>query len=507
MKEQIIQLEPHDDVNSVRDKLGWLRAQRVLLVLPPDHHNRILQRKLDLVLIQREITRRRAHFALITDDPDITDHAQELGIPTFPSIAESHRIAWRSQPARLTIRREDQPRPYDPTVAAVASRLVETPENERRQFAISIASFGLALAALLTVAYVVLPGATVSLAPASNQVSVAVPVTADPSLEVIDFDNALTPARIVGVEVEDQATIETTGSKDVPALKANGVITFINQVPEEITIPAGTVVRSTAGNPVRFVTTDSVIIEGRVNATADAPIEAVEPGVEANLPSSLINSVEGPLASRVKVFNAGPTRGGDIQQVPAVSQDDYDRLRAALLQELQQQAYAESTELLTETEFVATESLIVVLVQGETFDRFLGEEAETVGLEMRVVVQGVVIDERDARQVALNELAKKVGPAFDIDEGTLIFRRGEVTQVDPDRRVTFLMQSSGDVAAAINASEVQRLITGKRLDEAQVILEQELPLRQAPTIEIRPPILKRLPLLAPRIQVEIADQG
>jgi hypothetical protein len=109
--------------------------------------------------------------------------------------------------------------------------------------------------------------------------------------------------------------------------------------------------------------------------------------------------------------------------------------------------------------------------------------------------------------VALNELAKKVGPAFDIDEGTLIFRRGEVTQVDPDRRVTFLMQSSGDVAAAINASEVQRLITGKRLDEAQVILEQELPLRQAPTIEIRPPILKRLPLLAPRIQVEIADQG
>ena len=97
MKEQIIQLEPHDDVNSVRDKLGWLRAQRVLLVLPQDQHTRILQRPLDLVLIQREITRRRAHFALITDDPDITDHAHELGIPTFLSIAESHQTGWRSQ--------------------------------------------------------------------------------------------------------------------------------------------------------------------------------------------------------------------------------------------------------------------------------------------------------------------------------------------------------------------------------------------------------------------------
>ena len=502
MREQIIQLEPHDDVVSVLDRLGWVRARRVLLVLPQGNRNQALRRRLDQVLVQRELTRHQAHFAFITDDPLVVDHARELGIPTFETIDESRQRPWRTRPAPLTIRREDQPRPFEPELTAFASRVLPKP-GRRRGSLQSATLFVMALIPLLAVAYVVLPSATVTLAPASNQVSVAVPITADPELAAIDFDNAAVPARIIGVEVEDSAAVETTGSADVPAAKATGVVTFINQVPEEVTIPIGTVVRTTAGNPVRFVTTNTLTLPPTINSTADAPIEAVEAGVEANLPSNLINSVEGSLASRVRVINSTPTRGGDILQVPAVSQDDLDRLRAALLQQLQQRAFGEMGDLMSETEFVATESLLVVLVQDETYDRFVGEESETVSLEMRVVVQGVVIDERSARQVVLNELAKKVGPSFQVGESTLAFRRDEVAQVDENRRVTFLMQGSGDVAIAIDAASVQRLIRGKRFARAQLLLEQELPLRQPPTIEIRPAFIRRLPLLAPRIQLEI----
>lgn len=502
MREQIIQLEPHDDVVSVLDRLGWVRARRVLLVLPRGRRNPIIRRRLDMVLIQRELTRQKAHFAFITDDPLVMDHARELGIPTFDSIDESRHQAWRTRPAPITVRREDQPHPFNPEMAAVASRVLPRPQL-RLNLAASAVLFGLALLALLALAYVVLPSATVTLTPASNQVSVAVPITADPELAAIDFDNALIPARIVGIEVEDSAAVETTGTADVPAAKATGIVTFINQVPEEVTIPQGTVVRTTAGNPVRFVTTAPVTLPSTVNSTVDAPIEAVEAGVEANLPSNLINSVEGSLASRVRVINSTPTRGGDILQVPAVSQDDYDRLRAALLQQLQQRAFGEMGDLMTDTEFVATESLLVVLVQDETYDRFVGEEAETVSLEMRVVVQGVVIDERTARQVVLNELAKKVGPSFQIGESTLTFRRDDVAQVDDNRRVTFLMQGSGDVALAVDAARVQRLVRGKSVSRAQFLLEQELPLRQPPVIEVRPSFIRRLPLLAPRIQLEI----
>ena len=36
MKTHILQLEPHDDVFSVRDKMGWGQAARVLLVGGPN---------------------------------------------------------------------------------------------------------------------------------------------------------------------------------------------------------------------------------------------------------------------------------------------------------------------------------------------------------------------------------------------------------------------------------------------------------------------------------------
>ena len=39
MKEQIILLEEHDDVDSIREKLGWVRAARVLLLFPSGHHH------------------------------------------------------------------------------------------------------------------------------------------------------------------------------------------------------------------------------------------------------------------------------------------------------------------------------------------------------------------------------------------------------------------------------------------------------------------------------------
>jgi hypothetical protein len=34
MKTQIIQLESHDDIISIRDKMGWSQTSRILLVWP-----------------------------------------------------------------------------------------------------------------------------------------------------------------------------------------------------------------------------------------------------------------------------------------------------------------------------------------------------------------------------------------------------------------------------------------------------------------------------------------
>src|SRR5258708_25818661 len=95
MKLQSVQLEPYDDVISVRDRLSFVKTERVLLVWP--RASNILKRKLDLVLIQREAARRGARLALVTHDLDVIEHAAELNISTFDSVNASHQ-AKRQRP-------------------------------------------------------------------------------------------------------------------------------------------------------------------------------------------------------------------------------------------------------------------------------------------------------------------------------------------------------------------------------------------------------------------------
>jgi hypothetical protein len=51
MKTHVLQLDVHDDVISVRDKMAWAKTPRLVLVLP--RRGRILERTLDLRHLQR----------------------------------------------------------------------------------------------------------------------------------------------------------------------------------------------------------------------------------------------------------------------------------------------------------------------------------------------------------------------------------------------------------------------------------------------------------------------
>jgi len=62
MKTQVIQLDLHDDVTSVRDKMSWAKTPRILLVYPRRSHN--LGRLLDLRLLQRHASILGAQLAI-----------------------------------------------------------------------------------------------------------------------------------------------------------------------------------------------------------------------------------------------------------------------------------------------------------------------------------------------------------------------------------------------------------------------------------------------------------
>ena len=98
MRTTIIRLEAHDDVFSTCDRMDWGNTGRILLVWPDGPT--IIQRRLDLTLLQRHAQKLGAHLALACEDQEIRLRAIELGIPIFRSAAEAQRKPWRIPKAR-----------------------------------------------------------------------------------------------------------------------------------------------------------------------------------------------------------------------------------------------------------------------------------------------------------------------------------------------------------------------------------------------------------------------
>lgn len=507
MKEQIIEVEPFDDVASVRDKLRWARADHVLLVLADGAEHRIARNKLDLLLLQREASRQGAALALITRDRVIIDFARELDLPCFASVEANRARRWAAPPPRRVI---EQPEPGD----RLSADLVEAGTRLRApqpmlpaslQRALTRGRWALAAGGVLLGGLLLVPGASIHLEPITNQVTVTTPVIADPHASGIDTSAGTIPARMVGVDVDATTSTDTTGTHNIPTEKAHGTVLLTNLIPDQITVPAGTFVRTSAAQPVKFATVSDVTLPGRVGQNVEVGVEAVEPGFSGNLQSNKINVVDGQLGTRVAVTNPDPTQGGSDKPTRAVSRQDYDRVRTLAIQQLQQRAYAEMQTdpyiKLLDTEFIPVESLAVVLINAETYSASVGETASSISLTMRATVQGTAIDERAARQVVYSKMTEKVGPGFEISPDTLVFKKGEVTALGSERRITFVMEGGGDVVAAINPDDVRRMIAGMPVRQAQDRLQRDLQLASPPTLSVWPAFWPLMPILPSRIDV------
>ena len=112
-------------------------------------------------------------------------------------------------------------------------------------------------------------------------------------------------------------------------------------------------------------------------------VEAVDPGIQGNVPALTINEIEGPLNITLRVSNPSPASGGTVEVVPVVTQADKDRVLGQLQVELQQQAYAQLAESLQQGELVPAET-VRTFTLAETYDRFNGEPADVLGLQLQL---------------------------------------------------------------------------------------------------------------------------
>ncbi len=509
-KPEYVQLEAGDDVPAVRDRLSFIRGQNVLLIWPEE--GTALQRKLDLVLIQREARRRALRLALVTHDPVVIKHADELNISTFETIGASERGRWRRGRSKVFTSRfhrpEDEPEPDD--LVEVASRVrARLPSiSGMRRKVTRVGVFVVLLVTLSAVGYFVGPSATITVQPARQVISVDVPIIADPAVTSVNQAEGIIPATTIRVEVQQTSSIETTGTAETTEILATGTVIFQNQTNEPVEISAGTTVSTSAGTPILFYTSQAITVPAGVGQQTEVQVEARgnSSGAVGNVESGMINTVIGPLENRVTVRNLAPTTGGATRVLPAVSEEDRSRLRSIVLQQSQQQAFVEMEGMpRRESQFIVIETVHVAEERADwtIYSAEVGEVADTLTLTMRVAVEAVLVDEEFAQQVARTRMEV---PRGRIIVGRPDYVRGGQT-VDGAWRVHFTITGTANVVAQINAAQVQERLAGLSLEAAQTYLNTQLDIEpgSTPQIIIAPDWFGQMPMLPIRITVQVVD--
>lgn len=511
-KPEFVQLENSDDANSVRDRLSFMRGQQVLLIWP--ERGTVLTRKLDLVLIQREAMRRAIRLALVTHDPQVIKHADELNISTFETIGAAQRSRWKRGRSKVFTDRDDRPKdaPEPEELAEVASRVrsdEESPAVRARRRILRLVLMLILVGVVLGVAYVIMPGATVVITPARETRTVEVRILASAFAPTVDVENATIPATRLQIEIEETGALNATGLQQLDNVPARGTVVFINQTNRVIEIPINTNVATTGGTPILFRTTEPARLSAGVGAEAEVGVEALpsSAGSASNVAAGQINTVIGDLAADLTVRNLNPTSGGEDRVLPAVTQADRDRLLAIIRQQIQERAYSEMLPRLTDTQFIVIETLRIVEERGDwtRFSADVGQVTDTLTLTMRAIVEASYIDLRFGQQIVLAQLAAGVPRGRAILPDTVFYEMGRVENVTPDGQITFIMNGSGEVIAQIDSAVVREQLAGRSLQDAQIYLLTEISTNPdvPPTITISPEWLGQMPILPMRIEVRI----
>ena len=493
MKTQIITLESHDDLISVRDRMSWAKTPRILLVWPK--YEKVSLRQVDLKILQRHAASLGAQLGLVSRIRRVRLDAKALHIPVFKSTGEAQRVAWPKPRRRRRLVR----RPPRRDLRALREQVYVPEETWRTRPAVRVLAFLLGVLAVLTLVALFIPRAQITLSPISKTQSLVLPVTAGPSVESV-FITGNIPAREKRVIVEGEQTINVTGEGVIPQSKARGIVEFRNLTQQSVTIPAGTVVQNEEG--IRFVTTVNSEVEAGVGKFLQLPVEAVEGGIAGNLDEETINAIEGRLGLSLSVTNPEPTTGG--RELPSVqaSEADRERVKDLLMKNLEEDARTKFAAQLSERDLLFEKTVTVSQILNEEYDPPPGAAGRQLTLKMRVEYLAGYAAGSDLSELASLALNASLPSGFRVAaSGALTLKPVSTPTLMEDGSAKWSMRAERKIEQQIDPAQVTQMIQGFGAWNTKTKLEENLPLAAAPEVELTPSWWPWMPIVPFRISV------
>ncbi len=501
MKTHIIKLEPHDDVISTRDKMGWGKTGRILLVWPD--RGRVLTRQLDLVLLQRHSNVLGVQLGIVCKDEDIRTKAQELAIPAFRNLRQAQNRQWRtprrfrrSRYERESLLQSADEQPERPDFRA------ERPPRQYRSLSpgVRLILFALGVLAMLSIAAVLLPSADLQLTPQLQTQTISLDIQADPQANGINLAGII-PARSYPVIVEGRDQMASSGSVSIPDRSASGTVTFTNLTEQNVTVPTGTVVYYPGLDLARFMTTRSGEVPAGPGQTVNLPVRAINPGNQGNLPANRLIAIEGPLGVTLTVANPEPTHGGQDRKAPAPSQTDRWRLSGQLTDSLEATALNEVRSQTNPDDIVFMDSLTLNKTLEETYQPADYQAADYVSLNLQLEFEVLTASSIDILQLGQAVLDANLPTGFAPVQNTLVYTNLTEPVLGSDRIARWELRFERQIQAELIPARAVSLALGLSPQEAERRLARALPLETQPNVALQPDWWPRLPVLPFRITV------
>ena len=499
---EIVRIRRNDSLDAILHKVGQTTESHVLLVLPP-RAERQLAEQVDMARLKQAARERGCIIGVVAIDRRVHTSGAAVDIPTYSFLWMARRRILRQ---RAWWKPEKPDRPGKPTNLsqadreAIHRRIVPMPRWLSYSWRyLVIILFCFTLAVLAVGAYYSVPRATITLKPDLRPLRVRQEIVADPRFNEDEASGATVPGRLLFAVNKIQSGAATTGVREVPIAPARGTVTFVNRIPQAVTVPAGTRVSTSTGERIIFQTLADIQIPARVGGEADVEVVALESGPRGNLPADRVNRIEGVLSTQLNVRNLWAISGGSVEYRNAVSVQDRDRLREHVLETIFELSKAQMEEELEDVEFLSEDSIRVVAIYDETYSHFVGEATDELKMEIRAELHGTAVNEEVAFELLMSELETQIPLNYTVLPDSIEQRVGELLGVDAEGRVSLELVAQAMTVAELELIDPIEQITGQEIDQARRYLNNNLPLRELPNVSVWPQRFERMPYLPARI--------
>lgn len=280
-----------------------------------------------------------------------------------------------------------------------------------------------------------------------------------------DLANGVIPAQTLSVDVSGDKTKSATGSKLIGD-KAKGSVQLQNGTAFPINFTVGTILVS-SGN-LKFDLDNSASVSAALSpgspGTANLTVTADSIGSDYNLAKDEVFKVGNYPKAEVDAVAVADFSGGSSQQISAVSADDQTALETQLKDELTQNAKTQLSSQATPDQ-IFVDDLAGLDTKTENFDHKVGDQADSLKLNLTLTATAVVADRAKLLEYARGVLKDKIPAGFVLRDSQINFKF--TFDSKQDGNYNYKVEISANFLPQVNTDDIISKISGRTPSVAQ----------------------------------------